>query len=106
MVAALTPEDEGKLIIGFRPENVAVSLSAAPGAIPVEISIVEELGSDAYAYGTIVGDDPKASAMQGGQVIARVDPREVPGKGQTVYIMVRPQDQHIFSSATGERLGD
>jgi len=104
VVAALTPQDEGKLVVGFRPENVVVSAEASPGAIPVEISIVEELGSDAYAYGTIIGDNPETTTLQGGQMIARVDPRSVPQKGQTVYIAVRPQDQHTFSPATGDRL--
>jgi len=104
VLAALTPEDEGKLVVGFRPENVEVLTTATPGAVPVEISIVEELGSDAYAYGTIIGDDPKTTTLQGGQLIARVDPRAVPDKGQTVYIAIRPQDQHNFSPSTGDRL--
>ncbi|MDR1799699.1 MAG: sn-glycerol-3-phosphate ABC transporter ATP-binding protein UgpC [Bifidobacteriaceae bacterium] len=102
--AAITPADEGKLIVGFRPENLEVVTADAPGAIPVEIDIVEELGSDAYAYGSLAGDDPETTTLQGGQLIARVDPRSVPRKGETVYVAIRKGEQHNFSVATGERL--
>ena len=103
---ALTPADEGKITAGFRPENVDVTREPAPGAIPVEIALVEELGSDAFAYGSIVGNDEATTTLQGGQLIARVDPRAVPQKGQTVYVNVRPDELHLFAPSTGERLGD
>jgi multiple sugar transport system ATP-binding protein len=104
IVAKLTPEDENKITIGFRPENIEVTTEATPGAIPVEIDIVEELGSDAYAYGSLAGADPATTTLQGGQLIARVDPRRVPKKGETVYVAIRGGNQHAFSAATGERL--
>ncbi|MDR2380574.1 MAG: sn-glycerol-3-phosphate ABC transporter ATP-binding protein UgpC [Bifidobacteriaceae bacterium] len=104
VVAALTPEDEGKLTVGFRPENLEPATAGTPGAIPVEIDIVEELGSDAYAYGSLVGANPETTTLQGGSLIARVNPRQVPAKGDVVYFTIRPGEQHNFSAATGERL--
>ncbi|MCL2802664.1 MAG: sn-glycerol-3-phosphate ABC transporter ATP-binding protein UgpC [Micrococcales bacterium] len=104
VVAGLTPADVGKVTLGFRPENVTVSDKQAPGSIPVQIDIVEELGSDAYAYGSIIGDDPETTTLQGGELIARVDPRSVPKKGEAVYVAINPGAQHTFSSASGERL--
>ncbi|MDR2567161.1 MAG: sn-glycerol-3-phosphate ABC transporter ATP-binding protein UgpC [Bifidobacteriaceae bacterium] len=101
---AMTPEDEGKLTVGFRPENLEPATVDTPGAIPVEIDIVEELGSDAYAYGSLKGSDPETTTLQGGSLIARVDPRAVPRKGETVYFTVRAGEQHNFSASTGERL--
>jgi multiple sugar transport system ATP-binding protein len=101
---AVTPEDEGKLTVGFRPENLEPATAETPAAIPVEIDIVEELGSDAYAYGTLKGTDPETTTLQGGSLIARVDPRAVPHKGETVYFSIRAGEQHNFSPATGERL--
>ncbi|MDR1825042.1 MAG: sn-glycerol-3-phosphate ABC transporter ATP-binding protein UgpC [Bifidobacteriaceae bacterium] len=104
VLAAITPADEGKLIVGFRPENLDIAAAETPGAIPVEIDIVEELGSDAYAYGSLKGTDPETTTLQGGQLIARVDPRSVPRKGETVYVTIRKGEQHNFSVATGDRL--
>jgi multiple sugar transport system ATP-binding protein len=104
VLAAITPDDEGKLVVGFRPENLLPATPDTPGAIPVEIDIVEELGSDAYAYGSLVGPDPGSTTLEGGSLIARVNPREVPAKGDVVYFTVRPGEQHNFSAATGERL--
>jgi multiple sugar transport system ATP-binding protein len=106
VLAAITPADEGKLTIGFRPENLELSTADAPGSIPVEIDIVEELGSDAYAYGSLRGSDPETTTLQGGALIARVDPRSVPRKGETVYFTIRSGGQHNFSVTTGERLPD
>jgi multiple sugar transport system ATP-binding protein len=103
-LAAVTPEDEGKITVGFRPENLEPATKDQPGAIPVEIDIVEELGSDAYAYGSLKGSDPATATLQGGSLIARVDPRAVPRKGEVVYFTVRKGEQHNFSAATGERL--
>ena len=41
----------GKVILGFRPESVEVATEGAPGAFPVRVTLVEELGSDAFVYG-------------------------------------------------------
>ncbi|MDR1440844.1 MAG: sn-glycerol-3-phosphate ABC transporter ATP-binding protein UgpC [Bifidobacteriaceae bacterium] len=103
---AMVPEDEDQLTVGFRPENLDLTTAETPGAIPVEIDIVEELGSDAYAYGTLKGSAEQASTLQGGSLIARVDPRSVPRKGETVYLSIRPGEQHNFSASTGERMPD
>ncbi|MDR0366787.1 MAG: sn-glycerol-3-phosphate ABC transporter ATP-binding protein UgpC [Bifidobacteriaceae bacterium] len=103
---AMTPEDENKLTVGFRPENLEAATAQTPGSFPVEIDIVEELGSDAYAYGTLKGSDPATTGLQGGSLIARVDPRAVPRKGETVYFTVREGEQHNFSASTGDRLPD
>jgi multiple sugar transport system ATP-binding protein len=104
VIAAITPEDEGKLTVGFRPENLEPATQDTPGAIPVEIDIVEELGSDAYAYGSLKGSDPETTTLQGGSLIARVNPREVPRKGDVIYLAIRKGEQHNFSASTGERL--
>jgi multiple sugar transport system ATP-binding protein len=103
-IAALKPEDESKITIGFRPENIDVVAQDTPGAFPVEIDIVEELGSDAYAYGVLSGDSPETTTLSGGQLIARVDPRSVPRKGEIVYVGIRKGEQHNFSASSGEAL--
>ena len=37
-------------------------------------------------------------------MIARIDPRDVPKKGETVWVTIRKGEQHVFSSSTGARL--
>jgi multiple sugar transport system ATP-binding protein len=106
VLSQVTPADEGQITIGFRPENIDQVESDAPGAFPIRIDLVEELGSDAYAYGDLVGADAATTKLIGGQLIARVDPRRVPRKGETVYVAIRGGEQHNFSASTGEALAN
>ena len=107
--AALTPEDGGKIKIGFRPEGLNVVDESVEGTIPVEVDFVEELGSDAYVYGHLVGDERGEGLGSGAegtnkQLIVRVPPRTAPGRGGVLYVRIREGQQHNFSAATGVRL--
>ena len=62
------------------------------------VNLVEELGADAYVYGTA---DVNGQALD---VIARVDGRKPPEKGETVNFAPKPGHLHLFSTTTGERL--
>ncbi|WP_017178050.1 ABC transporter ATP-binding protein [Actinomyces timonensis] len=105
---AIKPEDGGKVAIGFRPESLEVVSASDEHSIPVRVSFVEELGSDAYIYGELVGaegsEDKLGSGEDSSQIIVRVPPRTAPGAGETVYVRIKPGQEHIFSAATGERL--
>lgn len=98
VVTAMTPDDAGKVTLGFRPEALEVS-EPAPDAVGVDVHIVEELGSDAFVYGSLAGQADSADA----QVVVRVDPRQVPGKGQTISVTIRPGEQHLFHAGSGDR---
>ncbi|MFC8733682.1 ABC transporter ATP-binding protein [Luteimicrobium sp. NPDC057192] len=106
----LTSEDNGKVTLGFRPEALDVTTDSNASAFPVEVNIVEELGSDAFVYGTLRGPAAQqgetviTSGAGDNQVIVRVDPRNVPMKGERVYVTIRPGEEHVFSAATGQRL--
>ena len=107
--AALTPEDGGKIKIGFRPEGLEVVDETVKGTIPVEVDFVEELGSDAYVYGHLVGDENGEGLGSGAegtskQLIVRVPPRSAPGRGGVLYVRIREGQQHNFSASTGVRL--
>ena len=109
--AALTPEDGGKIKIGFRPEGLEVVDETVKGTIPVEVDFVEELGSDAYVYGHLVGDENGEGLGSGAegtskQLIVRVPPRTAPGRGGVLYVRIREGQQHNFSAATGVRLSE
>lgn len=106
---ALTPEDNGEIIIGFRPEALDVQADAQDMAhsIPIQVTHVEELGSDAYVYGTLAGHDPSLRTDDKprlAQVTVRVPPRTAPPAGSIMPVRIRPGGQHNFSAATQNRL--
>ena len=105
---AIAPEDGGKVTIGFRPESLDVVSAQDEHSIPVRLSFVEELGSDAYIYGELVGAEDSEAKLGSGedssQIIVRVPPRTAPEPGETVYVRIRPGQEHIFSASTGKRL--
>jgi len=98
-VAALAREGADTVLLGFRPESVDL---VGPGeGFPVVARLVEELGADAYLYGSIVG----AEHTDAPDIVTRVDPTRTPKIGETVYLRVRPGQEHAFSTKTGQRLG-
>ena len=105
---ALKPEDNDSVVIGFRPESLDVVTASDEHSIPVRLSFVEELGSDAYIYGELVGAEDSEAKLGSGedssQIIVRVPPRTAPEPGETVYVRIRPGQEHIFSASTGKRL--
>ncbi|MDO4791762.1 MAG: sn-glycerol-3-phosphate ABC transporter ATP-binding protein UgpC [Buchananella hordeovulneris] len=105
-VAAMSPEDGGKITIGFRPEALELVSATDEGAIPITVELVEELGSDAYIYGSLAGEHTEnlGSGRESNQLIVRVPPRTAPGAGGTVYVRIKPDQQHNFSASSGLRL--
>ncbi len=105
---ALKPEDNDSVVIGFRPESLDVVTASDELSIPVRLSFVEELGSDAYIYGELVGSEGSEAKLGSGedssQIIVRVPPRTAPEPGETVYVRIKPGEEHIFSASTGKRL--
>jgi multiple sugar transport system ATP-binding protein len=92
--------------LGFRPEALDVVPVGTPGSFDVEVNLVEELGSDAFVYGTLKGDtDLNLTAGETNQLIVRIDPRSVPDKGDVIAVSIQAGHSHVFSATTGERLG-
>jgi multiple sugar transport system ATP-binding protein len=97
-LAALERDGAKSVLLGFRPESV--DLVGPDEGVPVVARLVEQLGADAYLYGSIVG-----SASPGGpDIVTRVDPTRPPTIGETVYLRVKPGQEHAFSPVTGLRL--
>jgi len=107
-IGALTDDDKGQITVGFRPEGLDVVPAGTPDSIPVYVNIVEELGSDAFVYGSLTDDFGNAAAVHSGagdaQVIVRIDPRGVPAKGETINVKIRAHELHLFHAGSGERL--
>jgi multiple sugar transport system ATP-binding protein len=99
VLAALAKENATSATVGFRPESVR--LVGDGDGFPFDVVVVEELGSDAYAYGTLhtgAGEaDDKLSTI-------RVDARKPPMKGETVHLQIAADELHVFSAASGRRI--
>jgi multiple sugar transport system ATP-binding protein len=91
------------VMVGFRPEALDVVSENDPDAFPVDVLVVEELGSDAFLHGTLP-DLPEDAGIEARRIIARVDPSNPPVKGQRVHLRIQAGKEHLFSAATGERL--
>lgn len=109
VVEKLTPEDEGKIIIGFRPEDASLASDTEPDAFKLNVLNVEDLGSDGYIYGNIVDSNSDGSAStvmsdQNNMTTVRVNPRALPQVGSTVRIHIDPTKMHLFAPSSELRL--
>ena len=104
----VTAEDRSKsngdVMIGIRPESFRIAENGQ--GIPVKVSVVEELGADAYVYGVAEDEDSGGEGLTHGKdVVIRVEARRTFDKGSTVRVVADPQDVHVFARESGERLG-
>ncbi|HYH25450.1 MAG TPA: sn-glycerol-3-phosphate ABC transporter ATP-binding protein UgpC [Blastococcus sp.] len=98
-MAALAADNCTTATLGFRPESVR--LVGEGEGFPFEVVVVEELGSDAYAYGTM----HTSRSQEGDKLLTlRVDARRPPMKGETVHIEINPDEAYVFSSESGRRV--
>jgi multiple sugar transport system ATP-binding protein len=102
-LSALSAEGADRVVVGFRPEALDLATENDPGAFPVDVGVVEELGSDAFLHGTLP-DLPQAATGLSENIVARVDPARPPAKGERVHLRIQPGKEHVFSPETGQRL--
>jgi multiple sugar transport system ATP-binding protein len=103
-VAAAQEGGDGRVTVGFRPEDTDLvseggdGLSKETHGMPITVDLVEELGSDAFVYGTVAmeGEDER--------FVIRTDPRKAPELGSVVYARPRTDSHHAFHAVTGLRL--
>ncbi len=82
--------------VGVRPEDMDVVGEGA--GMPTEVEVVEELGADAYIYGSTEFNGERKS------VIVRVDGRRPPAKGDVLHLAPRAGHVHLFAGDSGERI--
>jgi multiple sugar transport system ATP-binding protein len=92
-----TTKANGEIVVGVRPEAWRL-VGAEDGGLPVEVTVVEELGADAFVYGT--------SGVEGtpNNIIVRVSARDAVHKGDVVHVTTDPRSVHVFDAGSGERL--
>src|SRR5918994_582953 len=93
--------DEKRLMLGVRPE--AFKLAGGNEGIGIDVAVVEELGADAFLYGTVTGlsDEDRLTANQ---ITARISSRTPPERGSTVRLAIDAEHVHVFSEKTGLRI--
>jgi multiple sugar transport system ATP-binding protein len=94
VLAACRAAGLADITLGIRPESM--TLSEHEG-LAVEVRLVEVLGADAYAHGTIAGAE--------GNVVVRCDGRLHPEIGDSIKASINHAEVHAFHPATGERIG-
>ncbi|MGC0418698.1 ABC transporter ATP-binding protein [Embleya sp. AB8] len=98
--ATARAEHADHITVGIRPEHLEVTSGTGARGLPITVDVVEELGSDAYVYGTAeVAGNPTT-------LVVRVPGDRVPHKGETLHLTPRTDEIHKFSKSTGERLTD
>jgi len=91
---------QGDITVGVRPEAWRL-VSKEEGGLPIDVTVVEELGADGFVYGT--------SGVEGTphDLIVRISSqRDTIHKGDTIYVTTDPDSVHVFDTASGERLSE
>ena len=93
------------LVLGIRPENFELNgTPRAKTASAIDVGVVEELGADAFIYGTLTGiaEDELITAQQ---IVARIHGgRPPPHRGESVRLLIDPTHVHVFSKVSGDRI--
>ncbi|PWN02257.1 sugar ABC transporter ATP-binding protein [Nocardioides silvaticus] len=84
------------ITLGVRPEGWQVVGDGA--GLPVRVDLVEELGSDSYAYGTADLGDRTAT------VAVRLPVRDSAAAGTVLHVTVPAGSAHLFDTASGDRV--
>ena len=94
LAASVRANGRDGVVLGLRPE----ALELGNEGLPARVEVVEEFGADAYVF---------CVAEVGGQtrkLVARIEARRAPGRGERVALRPRPEEAHLFDAETGLRL--
>ena len=98
--ASVQSTGRSELIVGLRPESIDIVTPDAAGAMPMHVTLLEQLGADSYVYGLLPGDDVEKDKP----FIVRVDGRYEPKRGETISVAARGAAEHVFDPESGDRL--
>jgi multiple sugar transport system ATP-binding protein len=115
-VPVATPPAASRFVLGVRPESFE-DAAFAPGlpTIDVQVTVLEELGSDAHVFFTVDAPPVTAEVLEsasdqgllpgaGALFTARVDARTGAHMGGRLELAVDPARFHYYDPVTGDRL--
>ena len=97
------PKPVGEAVtVGLRPESLA--LAPAGNGIPATVSIVEELGAEAFVYAHLADSATAGLNVQRG-IIVRLAPHVAPRSGELIHLGVKDRSMLFFDADTGLAIG-
>ncbi|MDU0477699.1 sn-glycerol-3-phosphate ABC transporter ATP-binding protein UgpC [Staphylococcus chromogenes] len=107
---ALAARQEDEVVIGFRPEALELVDEETRNALPIDVTLVEDLGSDSYLYGTVQGGEISSGTQSNpdheaqDKIVVRTSPHSEIRPGSTVNVRIKPGQMHHFFASSGERI--
>ena len=89
--------DGRSLILGIRPEHLSVS-APAPKNLPVQVDLVEALGSETFIAVRLVGAEDSPLLQ------ARIEPDRSVQLDEQLWLSMAPDKIHLFDNETGQAL--
>jgi sn-glycerol 3-phosphate transport system ATP-binding protein/multiple sugar transport system ATP-binding protein len=90
---------EGRPVtIGVRPHDFVPALDGAPAVTTLKVEIVEALGFEAFAHGSLRASGPRVVVRLEAEGAKRLQP------GDTLPLSVAPSKVHLFDPVTGRAL--
>jgi multiple sugar transport system ATP-binding protein len=90
--------DGQTLTLGIRPEHLNIG-AAAPKNLPVQVELVEALGSETYLAVRFVGASDEMALLQ-----ARIEPDRAIRLGEELWLSISADKIHFFDQATGQAI--
>ena len=94
VVPKRTSHREGPVVVGFRPEHLALVEGGEEG-VTSTVEVVEPIGSESYVY--LEGDE--------GSIVARLPEEQTPKPGAKIRLRADPARIHVFDPESEGRLG-
>jgi multiple sugar transport system ATP-binding protein len=89
------------VVVGIRPEHLAMSTDADPNALPVQVELTEAMGAEVYAYFTASVTAPDLSALSDTQAtastfVARLGAGAEANGGEQIWLRPDLAEVHLF----------
>jgi len=92
--ARLAGREPGQITVGLRPEDVEVSANERPGAVALDVTLLEPAGAHTWALGRIGELRIKGR-------LSRSEPLAAGARG---YFVFSDEALHLFDAASGQRV--
>lgn len=97
-VPRLSTLDSDRVTLGVRPESFVVVSPGEPGALELDVDLVETLGSEAFVYG-----HPAGGAADAARIGVKVGKRARPAAGDRFSVRPNVEEVHLFDAQSGAR---